>query len=415
MAGIEARIFNFGMQSKFCNEMEESKIIEQAINTANLEMSGGDPNYHVPTLYNLNSEKYRIQDQMAAAMNDLFGGDLSYIPKTISEKQTSISSRILATNDTAPNPQEGSCLRSGTLISVVNGTKVAIEELKPGDIIVGKNGAPCQVLGRNDILLGNRSLYGISQDKTAFFTSEHLFATQNDEWMCIDPDLFRLMNPQNSINQIHKMQDQNNILRWNGKTTDSDMPDLYAWPAVLICLASLTFAESTRQFQECFSTIDSLAERIRELSYQISTEWKKVMEMPTYCMNFNDIEKAIKLSVEKFKYLVDGNHNFLKEVLSKPTFIFLLQNLFILCGKDLHDFLNEHIQNDNDEFCCRATLLFRTADSLIKLYMKKLDYVNMLKKLIYCFDEFTVSSIIIIESNECGSHKFFIIEFYNQQ
>ncbi|CAG8781863.1 10253_t:CDS:1, partial [Racocetra fulgida] len=150
------------------------------------------------------------------------------------------------------------------------------------------------------------------------------------------------------------MQNQNKILRWNGKTTElttfevfksteefsptmkvhcllvtggiyvangyvthDSMPDLLAWPAVSICLASLIFSESAHQLQECFSTIDSLddAKLIRELSYQISTEWKKIIKTPTSCMNFNDVEKAIKLSIEKFKYLICGDQNFLQEIL----------------------------------------------------------------------------------------------------
>ncbi|CAG8601802.1 8750_t:CDS:2, partial [Cetraspora pellucida] len=441
-AGIQARIFNSQIQFKFYNEIEESKNFEQAINTARLEMRGGDPKYHVTTLQNLNSEKWfnsikvkpvvlntkyelipinivagkhnsNIQEQMAVAIKDFVGGDLICIKSdAISEKQEShlIASRKDATNSSAPNLDKGTCLRSGTLISMANGTKVAVEKLNPGDMVVGKNGVPCHVLGRNDVLLGNRSLYGFCPDETAFFTSEHLFATQNDEWMCVDPDLSCLMNPLNSTKKIHRMQNQNNILRWNGKTTylttfkafkstekfsptmkvhcllvtggvyvanecvtHDSMPDLLAWPAVSICLASLTFSESVRQLQECFPTIDSLddAECIRELSYQISTEWKKIIEIPNSCINFDDVEKAIKLSTEKFKHLIYGDQNFLQEILSKPVFTFLSQNLFILCGEALHESLNELFQNDDDEFYCKATLLFRIADFLITLHVKK--------------------------------------------
>ncbi|CAG8707069.1 13520_t:CDS:1, partial [Cetraspora pellucida] len=345
-----------------------------------------------------------IRDPMAVAMKDFLGGELIY-----NEPASYPTNRKDATDSTAPKPDKESCLRSGTLISMADGTKVAVENLNPGDVLIGKNGEPCQVLGRNDILLGNRFLYGFTSEQTAFFTSEHLFATQNDEWMCIDPDLSRLMNPQNSIKQIHRMQDQFNILRWNGKTMDlvkfkifksteklsptmkvhcllvtggiyvangyvthDSMPDLLAWPAVSICLVSLIFAKSAHKLQEYFPIIDSLddAEHIRELSYQISTEWKKIIKMPTDCMNFNDIENAIKLSVEKFKHLVYGDQTFLQEILSKPVFTLLSQNLYILCGKDLHESLSELFQKNDEEFYCRATLFFRTADSLITIYVK---------------------------------------------
>ncbi|CAG8805618.1 15815_t:CDS:1, partial [Racocetra fulgida] len=214
MAEIQARIFNPQMQFKFHNEIEESKNFKEVINIARLEMHGGNPKYHVSTFHNLNSEKWfnsikmkpvvlntkfelipinivagkhnsNIQDQMAVAMKDFIGGDLICIKsETISEKHP-ITSRTDATNNSAPNPNKRSCftcLRSGTLISMADGTKVAVEKLRPGEIVVGKNGAPCQVLGRNDILLGDRSLYGFYSEKTAFFTSEHLFATHNDEW-----------------------------------------------------------------------------------------------------------------------------------------------------------------------------------------------------------------------------------------
>ncbi|CAG8818078.1 13489_t:CDS:1, partial [Racocetra persica] len=225
MSEVLAFIFNHKTQLDFDNEIKELNTVEEALNTARLMMHGGDPKYHVTTFHNckFNSKKWlnsikvkpavldtklelipinivagnyksNIIDPMATAIEDLFGIKPTYINPEI--KALSFpKNREEATNSLVKDP--GTCLRSGTLISMADGTKVAVEKLNPGDLVVGKNGMPCHVLGRNEVLLGNRFLYGFSSGRTAFFTSEHLFATQNDEWMCIDPDLSRLINPQN--------------------------------------------------------------------------------------------------------------------------------------------------------------------------------------------------------------------------
>ncbi|CAG8770316.1 24218_t:CDS:2 [Cetraspora pellucida] len=218
---------------------------------------------------------------MDAAMKDVID-DLVCIKHEIIPP----TSRIDATNSSAPNIDKGTCLRSGTLISMADGTKVVVEELNPGDIVVGKNGAPCQVLGRND----------------------HLFATQNDEWMYIDTDLSHHMNPLNkkfsSTMKVHCLLVTGGIYVENRYVTHDSMPNLLAWPA---CMST----------PRMFPTIDSLddAEYIRELSYQISTEWKKIIEISASCMSLNDVEKAIKLSIEKFKYLICGDQDSFKKFL----------------------------------------------------------------------------------------------------
>ncbi|CAG8676793.1 28168_t:CDS:1 [Gigaspora margarita] len=429
MAQIKSIIFNIGRQLK----IEDFKNNEQAINTANLIMHGGNPKYHATAFNDFKSEKWlnsikvkpavlktkfdlipidivvgiykkNIQTQMDKFMKDLFDGELIAIKPT--NHEPSPSNREEATSSTEPN---GTCLRSGTLILMANGTKIAIEYLNSGDMVVGKNGMPCKVLGKNEVLLGNRYLYGFSSEKMAFFTSEHLFATQNGAWMCIDPDLSRLINPQNNAKQIHRMQDHCKILRWNGNTTDlvmvkvfkslekflptmkvhclsvednifiandyithDSMPDLFAWPAVSICLASLMFVESMRRFLECFPTIESLkdAEYIRDLSYKISTEWKWLIKTQFFCVNLDNDKRNIKLSTEKFKNLICGDQSFLQEILNRPAFTFLAQNLFVLCGKDLHEAFDKLYRDNNDEFYCRAAALFKTADSLISLHLK---------------------------------------------
>ncbi|CAG8831373.1 22941_t:CDS:1, partial [Racocetra persica] len=150
--------------------------------------------------------------------------------------------------------------------------------------------------------------------------------------------------------KVHCLLVTGGIYVANGYITHDSMPDLLAWPAVSICLASLTFTESAHQLLEYFHTIDSLddANHIRELSYQISTEWKKIIKVPTFYMSLNDVEKAIKFTVEKFKYLVHGDHRFLQEILNKSALTFLSQNLFILCGKDLHEALDELFMENED-------------------------------------------------------------------
>ncbi|RIB04759.1 hypothetical protein C2G38_2221461 [Gigaspora rosea] len=378
-------------------------------------MHGGYPKYHASTLNDFKSEKWlnsikvkpavlktkfdlipidivvgkyksNIQSQMDKVMKDLFDGELTVIKPTNHEitEGSSPSNREEATNST-----------------------------KPDDMVVGKNGMPCKVLGRNEVLLGNRYLYGFSSEKMAFFTSEHLFATQNGAWTYIDPDLSRLINPQNVTKQIYKMQDHCKILRWNGKTTDlvmvkvfkslekfsptmkvhcllvedsifiannyvtlDSMPDLFAWPAVSICLASLMFVENMHRFLECFPTTESLddAEYIRDLSYKIVTEWKRLIKTQFFCVNLdndNNDKRNIKLSIEKFKNLICGDQSFFQEILNRPAFTFLAQNLFILCGKDLHEALDKLFRDNNDEFYCRTAALFKTADSLISLHMKE--------------------------------------------
>ena len=79
---------------------------------------------------------------------------------------------------------------------MADGSELPIEQLKDGDSIVDKDGKNRKVLGINQVLLANRSLYGFEPYSEPFFTSEHLFASENNKWCCIDPFEAKRLNPQ---------------------------------------------------------------------------------------------------------------------------------------------------------------------------------------------------------------------------
>jgi hypothetical protein len=102
------------------------------------------------------------------------------------------------------------------MILMADSSKRPIEQLKAGDLIVDKDGKNRKVLGINQVLLGNRSLYGFEPYTEPFFTSEHLFAGENNKWVCIDPCEAKRLNPQFTKMEISKMKTNCKVLKWNG-------------------------------------------------------------------------------------------------------------------------------------------------------------------------------------------------------
>ncbi|CAG8463205.1 19418_t:CDS:2 [Gigaspora margarita] len=183
MAQIKSIIFNIRTQLKIENFKNN-----ETINTASIIMHRRNPKYYATIFNDFKSEKWLnsikvkpavLKTKFDKLIKDLFDSELIAIKPTNHEPFPSNCEE--ATNSMKPNI---TYLRLETLISMANGTKIAIEYFNLGDIVVGENGMLYKVLGRNEVLLGNRYLYNLS----------------------------RLINPQNNTKQIHGMQDNCKIL-----------------------------------------------------------------------------------------------------------------------------------------------------------------------------------------------------------
>ena len=106
------------------------------------------------------------------------------------------------------------------MILMADGSECSIEQLKPGDLIVDKDGKTRKVLGKNQVLLANRSLYGFEPYTEPFFTSDHLFASENNKWICIDPYEAKRLNSQFRRVEISKMKANCRVHKWNGYVSE---------------------------------------------------------------------------------------------------------------------------------------------------------------------------------------------------
>lgn len=82
-----------------------------------------------------------------------------------------------------------SCFIAGTMISMAEGSKKKIEDVKIGEKVLGFNKQINTVVAYDRPLLGNRKLYSIN-NSIAFVTNEHPFMTKNG-WRSINPDATR--------------------------------------------------------------------------------------------------------------------------------------------------------------------------------------------------------------------------------
>ncbi|MBL4703729.1 MAG: hypothetical protein JKY54_04360, partial [Flavobacteriales bacterium] len=86
-----------------------------------------------------------------------------------------------------------SCFVAGTEVVLIDGEKEHIENIKIGDVLLGINDLPNEVLEYDHPLLGNRLLYAIN-DGPFFITAEHPLLTK-EGWKSIDPAATANENP----------------------------------------------------------------------------------------------------------------------------------------------------------------------------------------------------------------------------
>lgn len=100
--------------------------------------------------------------------------------------------QLLLTMPTAPcEVPQGTCFPSGTKVLMASGIKKDIEEIKPGEKVIGMNGSVNTVVGTWRPLLGDRKLYRIN--KSFATTGDHMLLTRNKlniEWGALSPDLY---------------------------------------------------------------------------------------------------------------------------------------------------------------------------------------------------------------------------------
>lgn len=85
--------------------------------------------------------------------------------------------------------QEVSCFVPGTLVLMADGSQRPIEDVVPGDRVLGRRGRVNRVVGCERTRLGSRRLYGFNGTRP-FVTAEHPLLT-SEGWRALDPDATR--------------------------------------------------------------------------------------------------------------------------------------------------------------------------------------------------------------------------------
>ena len=106
-------------------------------------------------------------------------------------QQTAIASATVVLKPGSPSGYYAHCFVSNTLVTLADGTKKAIQEIKIGDILKGET-TNNVVLGYHQPDLGKDKLYGFNGGD-AFVTAEHPFMTTKG-WKSINPDKTRQEN-----------------------------------------------------------------------------------------------------------------------------------------------------------------------------------------------------------------------------
>ena len=83
---------------------------------------------------------------------------------------------------------------------MADGTSRAIEDVHPGDFVLGSKGQANRVAGVEMPKLGSRSLYGFNGGGM-FVTAEHPFSTE-DGWKSIDPSATARENSALSVGRL---------------------------------------------------------------------------------------------------------------------------------------------------------------------------------------------------------------------
>jgi len=98
------------------------------------------------------------------------------------------------------NIPDKSCFVAGTKVTLANGQEMSIEDVRPGAVLMGADGAHNTVIGLDRTRLGRRSLFGFN-GQAPFVTSEHPFQTDQG-WCSIDPEATLRENPQMTLGQL---------------------------------------------------------------------------------------------------------------------------------------------------------------------------------------------------------------------
>ncbi|MGL4716925.1 MAG: hypothetical protein ACRCWL_13685, partial [Aeromonas sp.] len=86
-----------------------------------------------------------------------------------------------------------SCFIAGTGITMADGSVRAIETLRVGEQVQDQHGCCNRILAVEQVMLGQRRLYGIN-NLVPFFTAEHPLLTTRG-WAAISPAMTRTENP----------------------------------------------------------------------------------------------------------------------------------------------------------------------------------------------------------------------------
>ncbi len=110
-----------------------------------------------------------------------------------------------------------SCFTPGTLITMADGSKKPISEIKIGEKVRSASGGSNTVLGFETPKLGTRSLYAFNDSEDYFVTAEHPFLTE-DGWKAIDPEATKREKPSIAKRlNITKLEVGDVIITENGK------------------------------------------------------------------------------------------------------------------------------------------------------------------------------------------------------
>jgi hypothetical protein len=138
------------------------------------------------------------------------------------------------TTGTSPDndPDKGAgCFVAGTIVQLADGREMAIEEVREGHRVVGKDGGISTQTGERVILELEQGeyIYGIddgTRQDEPFFSAGHLFWTPQG-WKAIDPAIARLENPQRDVSEL-KPGDVVFRLRATGGTGSTNEPPQWA-------------------------------------------------------------------------------------------------------------------------------------------------------------------------------------------
>ncbi len=106
---------------------------------------------------------------------------------------------------------ESSCFVAGTLVRVADGSLVPIEQIKPGDRVLGVNGQVNIVLGVERRRLGNRRLYRFN-GANPFVTAEHPFLASDGKWKSLNPTMTAEENP---LLEVSPLQVGDSVQVWS--------------------------------------------------------------------------------------------------------------------------------------------------------------------------------------------------------